>query len=53
MFHVTTLDLEKLPKTPEGKVDYSSDFFLKPAFLTVSGQLNGEIYAPGKRKSLS
>lgn len=41
MFKVTTLDLEKMPKD----VDYSKDFFGKPAFLTVSGQLNGEIYA--------
>lgn len=45
MFKVTTLDLEKVPKTPEGKVDYSKDFFARPTYLTVSGQLNGEIYA--------
>ncbi len=45
MFKVTTLDLEKPPRTPEGKVDYTQDFFQKPAYLTVSGQLNGEIYA--------
>ncbi len=45
MFAVTTLDLGKLPKTPEGAVDYSKDFFGKPAFLTVSGQLNVEAYA--------
>lgn len=45
MFKVTTLDLEKPPKTPEGKIDYSQDFFGKTAFLTVSGQLNGEIFA--------
>ncbi len=45
MFRVTTLDLEKPPRLPEGKVDYSKDFFGKPSFLTVSGQLNGEIYA--------
>lgn len=45
MFKVTILDLEKLPKTPEGKVDYSKDFFARPAYLTVSGQLNGEIFA--------
>ncbi|MCP5492557.1 MAG: asparagine--tRNA ligase [Chlamydiales bacterium] len=44
MFKVTTLDLEKTPKTPEG-VDYSKDFFHKPTFLTVSGQLNAEAYA--------
>ena len=45
MFQITTLDLENLPKTKEKKVDYSLDFFSKPAFLTVSGQLNGEAYA--------
>jgi len=45
MFKVTTLDLEKPPRTPEGKVDFAKDFFGKPAYLTVSGQLNGEIYA--------
>lgn len=45
MFRVSTLDPEKLPKLPDGKIDYSKDFFLKPAYLTVSGQLNGEIYA--------
>lgn len=45
MFQVTTLDLNDLPKTEDGKVDYSKDFFSKPANLTVSGQLNGETYA--------
>ncbi|HMA65743.1 MAG TPA: asparagine--tRNA ligase [Chitinispirillaceae bacterium] len=45
MFHVSTLDPEKLPRTPDDKVDYSKDFFGKPASLTVSGQLEGEIYA--------
>ena len=45
MFHVTTLNPDSVPKTPEGKADYSKDFFSKPAFLTVSGQLNGEIFA--------
>jgi len=44
MFRVTTLDLDKLPKK-EGKVDASQDFFEKPAYLTVSGQLEGEIFA--------
>ena len=44
MFQVTTLDLEKLPRTPEGKVDYNEDFFGKPVNLTVSGQLNVETY---------
>lgn len=44
MFQVTTLDLEKPPKK-EGKTDFTQDFFERPSFLTVSGQLNGEIYA--------
>ncbi|CRX37789.1 asparagine--tRNA ligase [Estrella lausannensis] len=45
MFQVTTLDMDAPAKTPDGKVDYASDFFKKPAYLTVSGQLEGEIYA--------
>lgn len=45
LFRVSTLDPDKLPKTKEGKVDYTQDFFQKPAYLTVSGQLNAEIYA--------
>ena len=45
MFKVTTLDLENVPKTQDGKVDYSKDFFSKAANLTVSGQLEGEIFA--------
>lgn len=45
MFRVTTLDLNNVPKTPEGNVDYSKDFFGCPSFLTVSGQLNAEAYA--------
>lgn len=45
MFQVTTLDLENIPKTADGKVDYTKDFFGKPANLTVSGQLNAETYA--------
>lgn len=45
MFQVTTLDLNNPPRTPDGKVDYTQDFFGKPAHLTVSGQLNGEMYA--------
>ncbi|MCH5252601.1 MAG: asparagine--tRNA ligase [Lachnospiraceae bacterium] len=45
MFRVTTLDMENLPKTPEGKIDYTKDFFSKETNLTVSGQLNGETYA--------
>lgn len=45
MFRVTTLDMENLPMTEDGKVDYSKDFFNKETNLTVSGQLNGETYA--------
>ncbi|HJB84005.1 MAG TPA: asparagine--tRNA ligase [Candidatus Alistipes merdigallinarum] len=45
MFNVTTLDLNNVPKTEEGKVDYSQDFFGKPCNLTVSGQLEGELGA--------
>ena len=41
MFQVTTLDLNNVPKTEDGKVDYSQDFFGKETNLTVSGQLNG------------
>ena len=44
MFRVTTLDLENLP-VKDGKVDHEADFFGKPAFLTVSGQLEAEIFA--------
>jgi len=44
MFQVTTLDVAAPPKVA-GKVDYSQDFFGKPAYLTVSGQLNGEYCA--------
>ena len=44
MFRVSTLDLENLPRTDKGTVDFSEDFG-KEAFLTVSGQLNGETYA--------
>ena len=45
MFQVTTLPLEQVPKTDDGKVDYSQDFFGKETNLTVSGQLNAETYA--------
>ena len=45
MFKVTTLDLAKVPKSPAGAVDYAQDFFDRPAFLTVSGQLQAEIFA--------
>ena len=45
MFQVTTLDLANVPKTEDGKVDFSQDFYGKPTNLTVSGQLNGETFA--------
>lgn len=45
MFRVTTMDMDNVPKTEDGKVDYSKDFFGKSTNLTVSGQLNGETYA--------
>jgi asparaginyl-tRNA synthetase len=44
LFRVSTLDLMNLPRTPEGRVDYSQDFFARETFLTVSGQLNVETY---------
>ena len=44
MFRVSTLDLMNLPKTPDGQVDFSQDFFGRETHLTVSGQLNVETY---------
>ncbi len=49
MFKVTTLDLAKLPKR-DAAIDYAQDFFQRAAYLTVSGQLNGEAYACGLGK---
>ncbi len=45
MFQVTSMSLAELPKTEDGAIDYTQDFFGKPTNLTVSGQLNGETYA--------
>jgi asparaginyl-tRNA synthetase len=45
MFHVTTFDLNNIPRTPEGNIDYTKDFFGKETSLTVSGQLEGELGA--------
>ena len=45
MFQVTTMDLNNIPRTEEGAIDFSQDFFGKATNLTVSGQLNGETYA--------
>lgn len=47
MFNVNSFDLSNIPKTEDGKVDYSKDFFGRHAHLTVSGQLNGETFAEG------
>ncbi len=44
LFRVSTLDMMNLPRTPDGKVDFSKDFFGREAFLTVSGQLNVETH---------
>ena len=49
MFRVTTLDMDNIPKTEDGAVDYSQDFFNKETSLTVSGQLNAETYAQAFR----
>ena len=49
MFQVTTLDLADVPKNPDGSIDYQKDFFNKKTNLTVSGQLNGEMYATAFR----
>ncbi len=45
LFTVTSLDLNNLPKTDKGEIDYTRDFFGKPAYLTVSGQLQAEVMA--------
>lgn len=50
MFRVSTLDLNNLPRLPDGRVDESQDFFGKPAHLTVSGQLNVETYCMAMSK---
>lgn len=50
MFRVTTLDMENPPRTQDGKIDYSQDFFGKAANLTVSGQLNVETYCMAFRR---
>lgn len=50
MFRVSTLDMENLPRTDKGDIDYSEDFFGKETFLTVSGQLNVETYCSALSK---
>src|SRR3954447_15654043 len=44
LFRVSTLDIANLPRTPQGKIDFTQDFFGRESFLTVSGQLNVEAY---------
>jgi asparaginyl-tRNA synthetase len=50
MFRVSTLDPAKAPRNDKGDVDYAQDFFHRPAYLTVSGQLEGEIFATALSK---
>jgi asparaginyl-tRNA synthetase len=50
MFRVTTLDMNNVPKTEEGKIDFKKDFFGKEASLTVSGQLEAETFALAYKK---
>src|SRR5882672_3870349 len=45
LFRVTTLDAEKMPRTAKGEIDYEKDFFARPTYLTVSGQLEAEAFA--------
>jgi asparaginyl-tRNA synthetase len=45
MFNVTSLNLRSVPRTADGNIDWQQDFFSRPAYLTVSGQLEGEIFA--------
>lgn len=49
MFNVNSFDLENIPKTDDGNIDFTKDFFGKSAHLTVSGQLNGETFAEAFR----
>ena len=51
MFKVTTLDFDKLPRTEDGKIDYSNDFFGCQSSLTVSGQLQAETFALAYKKT--
>lgn len=50
MFHVTSLNLRDLPRSPDGAIDWQQDFFGRPTYLTVSGQLEAETYALGFTK---
>ncbi len=50
LFRVTTLPLENLPRADDGRIDYHQDFFGKPTYLTVSGQLEAEVFATALSK---
>ena len=50
MFEITTLDLDNLPKTEDGKVNYKKDVFGKKAYITGTGQLHGETFAMAYKK---
>ncbi|MBP5661752.1 MAG: asparagine--tRNA ligase [Clostridia bacterium] len=50
VFRISTMDVNDPPRTPDGKIDWSKDFFGKQAFMTVSGQLNVEPFCWGFRK---
>src|SRR5262249_45832003 len=50
MFRVSTIDPAKPPRNDKGDIDYGQDFFQRPAFLTGSGELEGEIYATARGK---
>src|SRR6266849_4474081 len=45
LFRVTTIDAKKVPRTTDGEIDYTKDFFARPTYLTVSGQLEAEAFA--------
>ena len=45
LFRVTTLNPQEMPRTAKGEIDYAKDFFARPTFLTVSGQLEAEAFA--------
>src|SRR5437762_9093492 len=45
LFRVTTIDAKKVPRTTDGEIDYTRDFFARPTYLTVSGQLEAEAFA--------
>src|SRR5438876_5206319 len=50
LFRVTTIDAKNPPRTQSGEIDYAKDFFLRPTYLTVSGQLEAEAFASALSK---